>query len=72
MVGFSGIFLLWILVAGLNDMANDHILSSRMATLFQLPNYILFLFAGAFLGGLTGGLSGWSGATVRNYFQQKR
>ncbi|HRO43431.1 MAG TPA: hypothetical protein PL009_11400 [Flavipsychrobacter sp.] len=72
LAGFLGIFLLWFVAAFIKDYANEHILSSRMAQLFHLPNSIIFLFIGALIGAIVGGLAGWSGAAVRNYFAQKR
>ena len=63
--GFLGIFLLWIFVSSLRDMSNEHILSTRMARLFHLPAYGLFLLVGAAVGGLVGGLAAWAGAALR-------
>lgn len=65
LAGFTGISLLWLLTAFLKDNANEHILSSKMAALFHLPGSFLFLLTGAVIGGLVGGLAGWSGAVVR-------
>lgn len=64
LAGFAGIFLLWLLVALFKDMANNHILSSRMAQLLSLPSPLLFLLISAVIGGIVGGLAAWSGAVV--------
>jgi hypothetical protein len=65
LAGFSGVLLLWLVVALVIDIRNEHILSSRMAELFQLPHSLLFILVAAIIGGLVGGLAGWSGAVVR-------
>jgi hypothetical protein len=66
-----GIGLLWLGWALWADMANDHILSSKMAALFKLPNYILFIVVTVFVGALVGGLSALSGALVKRAVAQK-
>jgi len=63
--GFLGIFLLWLCYSFSKDMANEHILSLRMAKLFHLPGSTLFLIVAAFVGGLVGGLAAWAGAALR-------
>ena len=65
LAGFSGIAIFWLLACLVKDMANDHILSTRMAALFHLPNYGLFIVVTVFIGGLVGGLAAWSGALLR-------
>ena len=65
LAGFLGIMLLWLCVSLWKDIPNEHILSARMAVLFKLPNYGLFILVVALIGGIVGGLSGWSGALVR-------
>jgi hypothetical protein len=72
LAGFAGIFLLWLVVASLKDVANDHILSSRMAQLFSLSKSFLFLLVGPVVGGIVGGMAGWSGAAApRNNNDEK-
>ncbi len=66
--GFLGIAVCWLAVVLWRDILNDHILSQRMATLFGLPNYSLFIIVTVFVGGLVGGLAGWSGSQVRRIF----
>ncbi len=65
LMGFLGVALLWLLVSFWHDVANDHILSTRMAMLFHLPNYSLFILVTVLIGGLVGGLSAWAGALLR-------
>lgn len=63
--GFLGVFLFWLGYALFKDVANDHILSARMAKLFHLPGSFLFLLVASFIGGLVGGFGAWAGAALR-------
>ena len=65
LAGFLGVMLLWLTISLIIDFRNDHILSGRMAELFQLPHSAIFILLSAVVGGLVGGLAGWSGAVVR-------
>ncbi len=67
--GFAAIFLFWLLTAFRKDAANEHILAPKMAALFHLPNYALFILVIALVGGLVGGVAGWSGSLVRRMLQ---
>jgi len=64
-MGFCGIALFWLVAALLHDIANTHILSTRMAVVFHLPNYAIFLCVTVFVGALVGGLSAWAGALLQ-------
>jgi hypothetical protein len=68
-MGFIGIGLCWLVAALLHDSANEHILSTRMAALFKLPGYWLFLMLTVLIGALIGGLSSLAGVliTSRNH-----
>ncbi len=65
LMGFLGISLFWLAAVLLQDLPNEHILSNRMAVLFHLPDYKLFIAVTVFVGGLIGGLSAWAGALLR-------
>lgn len=65
LMGFFGVGLLWLTDALLHDIANEHILSTRMASLFHLPNYTLFIVVTVLIGGLVGGLSARAGALLK-------
>ena len=65
LMGFTGVGMLWFVSAMLHDTANAHILSARMAILFKLPNYQLFMVVTVIIGCLVGGLAAWSGALLR-------
>jgi hypothetical protein len=66
--GFFGTGLCWLTVAFFRDMANDHILSTRMAAIFHLPYTPLFLIVSVFIGALIGGLFAWSAALIKSSF----
>jgi hypothetical protein len=60
LLGFCGVGLCWLVAALWHDIPNDHILSTRMAKLFHLPSYVLFMAVTVLLGALIGGLSAWA------------
>lgn len=63
--GFIALFLLWGTIAVWVDQANDHILSVKIAGLFQLGDqYYLLIILSAFIGGLTGAMGALSGSLV--------
>ena len=65
LAGFCGIALLWLVFALWRDIPNNHILSTRMAQLFTLSSYVLYILVTGVIGGIVGGLSAWSGAHLR-------
>ena len=67
LAGFVGIMTFWFIAALLRDIPNKHILSTRLAELFMLHDFGLFIFVIAFIGGLLGGISAWAGSLVRKY-----
>jgi len=69
--GMLAIALLWLILIVKTDTANERILSSRMAQLFGL-GHILFLIVNVVLGALVGGLGGWSGASMRKIYREKK
>jgi hypothetical protein len=68
--GFLAIGSFWLVAALLKDMPNDHILSTRLAALFHLPSYSLFIAVTSLIGALTGGLSAWAGAAWSRSFRR--
>ncbi len=70
LAGFVAIFFLWMGIALVTDYFNQHILSTRMASLFTLNNPYLFMGVAALIGGLVGGMSAWSAALLRVAFQK--
>lgn len=70
--GFLGIALLWLLVAGWQSFANDHLLAGRMAQVLPLGgSSVLLLTATALLGGLVGGMAAWAGYLGRRAMAKK-
>jgi hypothetical protein len=68
--GFSGIFLLWGLLAAWIDYRNLHILSSRLAVLFPLGgNGWALVLLTAVLGGIVGGTASMSGSLLRKWIR---
>jgi hypothetical protein len=64
---FSGLFLLWGIMALIIDNRNDHLLSEKIATLLQLNvSSFLLICITAFIGGLISGFAGLSGSLARN------
>ena len=68
LAGFIAIATLWLIFTLIADIPNHHILSTRMAKLFKLPHYTLYIAVTSLIGGLVGGLSTWSGAHLRRLF----
>ena len=69
--GFLSIGLLWLYLILRTDIANEQILSNRIAQLFGL-GHTLFIVVNIVLGGLVGGLGGWSGASIWKIFKRKQ
>jgi hypothetical protein len=64
--GFLGQFLLWASLACLKDMANDHLLSLKVAKIFPLGgSYWSLIFITGLIGGLVSGLAAIAGSTAR-------
>ena len=63
--GFWGIFLGWLGLSLFYHMRNDGLLTSRVATLFTLPQPWLLLVVAVLLGGLLGGLAALTGFLCR-------
>lgn len=67
LAGFAGVFILWIVVATLKDMANEHILATKVAGILPLGgSYILLILITGIVGGLVGGLSALTGSYLRS------
>ncbi len=66
MAGFVALFILWCILALMKDVANQHILSIKVANILHLNgNYILLIFITSVVGGLLGGLGALSGNYLR-------
>ncbi|MDB5252860.1 MAG: hypothetical protein JWP27_2029 [Flaviaesturariibacter sp.] len=66
LAGFLGIFLLWGFLAAWIDLANNHVLSGKIAQLFKLgAASVLLILITALIGALVGGFAALSGASLR-------
>jgi hypothetical protein len=70
LAGFAAVFTAWAVLALLKSLPNNNILAGRVATLMQLPNWVILLIVTAFIGGLVGGMAALSGALVRKVFKK--
>jgi len=69
--GFLGIGLLWLAQSLNIHIANEGILTGRIAELFHLPHPFLVILLTAVTGGLAGGLCTMTGYFFREGFLQK-
>jgi len=66
LLGFSGVFVAWVLVALFKSLPNDNMLAGRVVQLFPLPhNWIWVLLVTGIIGGLIGGMSALSGMLLK-------
>ena len=66
-----GTAMSWLLIIVMTDVANEHILSKKMAALFNLPSYTLMILVSILVGFITGGLGGLMGNTLRKLLSPK-
>ena len=71
LVSAAAIALFWLAVILIRDIPNEHILSSRLAKLFSLPGYGLFIIVNLIVGALVGGLAGWAGGLMNRAFRRR-
>lgn len=65
LTGFLGLFLLWGINAFWLDMANNHLLSQKVAVILPLGgSTILLIILTAFIGGLVSGFAGLAAGYV--------
>lgn len=66
LAAFVSIFILWGIVALKLDLANEHLLSKKVANiLFNKESYSLLIIVTAFVGGLVAGMSALTGSLLR-------
>jgi hypothetical protein len=70
--GALGVGLLWFGYALLIDYKTDSILSEKIARLFGLNESVYMLLITFIIGFFIGGLSAWSGFTLKNAFAKRR
>lgn len=63
---FIAVFLLWMLVAFLQDVRNDHILANRVSEIFlKMRNPMVLGIVSSIIGSLAAGMGGLSGSLLR-------
>jgi len=65
LAGFLACFILWAGIAFYTDLANEHILATRVGALFTLKQPILMVLITGIIGGLITGLASLTGALLR-------
>ncbi|BFG70038.1 hypothetical protein KACHI17_09190 [Sediminibacterium sp. KACHI17] len=66
LAGFTGLFLLWSILALLKDSANEHLLATKVAQILPLGgSYIVLILLTGVIGGLVSGLAALTGSYLR-------
>jgi len=63
--GAAGTGICWAVLAVIADTGNEHILSTKMAALFQLPYYWMIIAVTILAGFITGGLGALAAGILR-------
>lgn len=64
--GFAAVFVLWFVLVFRADIANEHILSAKVANILPMGgSYIVLMLVTALIGGLVSGLAALSGSYLR-------
>lgn len=64
--GFSGVFILWAVLAQWIDLKNQHLLSQKIATILPLNgSSVLLVLITALLGAIVGGMGALSASYLR-------
>jgi hypothetical protein len=72
LAGFLGLFLLWGLLSLQADIANNHLLSAKVAAILPLGgNYWALIALTAVIGGLVSGFAALTGCYVRTSNQKQ-
>lgn len=53
------------------DIANEHILSTKMTSLFHMPSFAIMIVITVLIGFITAGLGGWTGAALSQLLRNK-
>ena len=68
--GFAGIGILWLLQSLFIHVANDGLLTDRIAGVLDLPHVSLLFLITLLIGGLTGGFSSLTGYHAKRAFRE--
>lgn len=64
--GFLGLFLLWVGLAFMKDVANEHLLSAKVAAILPLGgSSLLLILVTGLVGGLVSGMAAVTGSYLR-------
>ncbi len=66
--GFLSVFLLWLIFAWLINLQNGHLMASRTAAIFGLPNAFIMALVSATIGGIAAGIAALSGYHFKQLF----
>ena len=73
LAGFVAVFCLWLVLAFKIDMANEHLLSKKVAGILPLNgNYNLLILISSIVGGLVAGMSALTGSLLRKAMSSKK
>jgi len=70
--GFLGIAGLWFLQVYMIDIANESILSTKVAAIFTLNSPIQLMLVTALIGGICGGFAALTGKLLVALFEKKK
>jgi hypothetical protein len=66
LAAFISIFLMWFIIAAKLDLANEHLLSKKVASIIlHNESYITLLFITALIGALVAGMAAVTGSLLR-------
>ncbi|MHA4842647.1 hypothetical protein ACX0G7_00725 [Flavitalea antarctica] len=65
-------FVLWSVLALFIDIANEQVLSKKIAGLFRLPQPWLMIIVTGFIGGLVTGMGALTGSLLRSFTQRPK
>ena len=68
--GLIGIGILWGSTAYLADAANNYVLSAKVAELIGGLSGFMLIALTILVGGLAGGLGGWTGSSLHNFLKK--
>lgn len=64
--GFLGVAILWVILAALKDIPNEHLLSTKVASVLPLGgSWVVLLLVTGLVGGLVSGLAALTASFLR-------
>ena len=72
LAGFMGVAMLWFVQAYRIDIANESILSGKIAQVFTLNSAIMLILVTALIGGISGGFAALTGKYLGGLFEKKK